>query len=420
MTTIIAFIFVFGLIVFFHELGHFLLAKRSGIMVKDFSIGFGPKIFAYKKKETQYTIRLLPIGGYVRMAGEDGEEISLKPGFRIGLELSEDEKVEKIIVNGKDQHVNAQPLEVSNADLEKDLFIEGFEDFDETKKVRYEVARDAVIIDGKIETQIVPYDRSFGSKSLGKRAATIFAGPLFNFILAILIFTALAFVQGGVVTNDSELGKVMPDSPAQTAGLKQGDEVESINGKKTDSWSDIVTIVSENPGKDLDFKINRDGKTEDIHVTPDSVKEQGKEVGKIGVGSPTDDSFGAKISYGFTQTWYWISQIFAVLGNMITGGFSLDMLNGPVGIYTSTEQVVSYGFLTLLNWTAVLSINLGIVNLLPLPALDGGRLLFFAYELIRRKPVDPKKEGMIHFIGFALLMVLMILVTWNDIQRAFF
>ncbi|STY34753.1 Zinc metalloprotease rasP [Listeria fleischmannii subsp. coloradonensis] len=111
---------------------------------------------------------------------------------------------------------------------------------------------------------------------------------------------------------------------------------------------------------------------------------------------------------------------FTVLGNMITGGFSLDMLNGPVGIYTSTEQVVSYGFLTLLNWTAVLSINLGIVNLLPLPALDGGRLLFFAYELIRRKPVDPKKEGMIHFIGFALLMVLMILVTWNDIQRAFF
>jgi regulator of sigma E protease len=420
LTTIIAFIFVFGLIVFFHELGHFLLAKRSGIMVKDFSIGFGPKIFAYKKKETQYTIRLLPIGGYVRMAGEDGEEIDLKPGFRVGLELSPDENVTKIIVNGKDQYVNAQPLEVSQADLEKDLFIEGFEDFDETKKVRYNVARDAVIIDGKIETQIVPYDRSFGSKSLGKRAATIFAGPLFNFILAILIFTVLAFVQGGVVTNESELGKVVPDSPAASAGLKQGDEVQSINGKKTDSWTDIVTIVSENPGKDLDFKISRDNQTEDIHVTPETVKEQGKEVGKIGVASPTNDSFGAKISYGFTQTWFWISQIFTVLGNMITGGFSLDMLNGPVGIYTSTEQVVSYGFLTLLNWTAVLSINLGIVNLLPLPALDGGRLLFFAYELIRRKPVDPKKEGMIHFIGFALLMVLMILVTWNDIQRAFF
>lgn len=105
---------------------------------------------------------------------------------------------------------------------------------------------------------------------------------------------------------------------------------------------------------------------------------------------------------------------------MFTGGFSLDMLNGPVGIYTSTQQVVQYGFMTVLNWTAVLSINLGIVNLLPLPALDGGRLMFFLYELVRGKPIDPKKEGIIHFAGFALLMVLMILVTWNDIQRAFF
>ncbi|MHC5280541.1 RIP metalloprotease RseP [Listeria kieliensis] len=420
MTTIIAFIFVFGLIVFFHELGHFLLAKRSGILVRDFSIGFGPKIFAYKKKETQYTIRLLPIGGYVRMAGEDGEELDLKPGYRVGLELSKDETVTKIIVNGKDQYVNAQPFEVSKADLEKELFIEGFEDYDESKKIRYQVARDAVVVDGKIETQVVPYDRTFGAKSLGKRAATIFAGPLFNFILAILIFTALAFIQGGVASTENTLGNVVKDSPAAEAGLHEGDKVLSISGTKTNSWAEIVGKVSENPDKKLMFKIERDGKTQEVKVTPEKQKVQGETVGKIGVENPIKDSFGAKISYGFTNTWNWIHQIFDVLGKMITGGFSLDMLNGPVGIYTSTEQVVSYGFLTLLNWTAVLSINLGIVNLLPLPALDGGRLLFFLYELIRRKPVDPKKEGIIHFVGFALLMVLMILVTWNDIQRAFF
>lgn len=218
MTTIIAFIFVFGLIVFFHELGHFLFAKRAGIMVKDFSIGFGPKIFAYRKKETQYTIRLLPIGGYVRMAGEDGEEIELKPGYRVGLELTPEETVSKIIVNGKDQYVNAQPIEVSLCDLEKELFIEGYEDYDDTKKVRYQVERDALVIDGKIETMITPYDRSFNAKSLGNRAMTIFAGPLFNFILAILIFTALAFVQGGVPSTDNTLGNVLPDGAAAEAG----------------------------------------------------------------------------------------------------------------------------------------------------------------------------------------------------------
>lgn len=175
-------------------------------MVKDFSIGFGPKIFAYRKKETQYTIRLLPIGGYVRMAGEDGEEIELKPGYRVGLELTPEETVSKIIVNGKDQYVNAQPIEVSLCDLEKELFIEGYEDYDDTKKVRYQVERDALVIDGKIETMITPYDRSFNAKSLGNRAMTIFAGPLFNFILAILIFTALAFVQGAFQAPIIRLG----------------------------------------------------------------------------------------------------------------------------------------------------------------------------------------------------------------------
>lgn len=159
MTTIIAFIFVFGLIVFFHELGHFLFAKRAGIMVKDFSIGFGPKIFAYRKKKRNIRFaycRLVVTFGWL---GEDGE-IELKPGYRVGLELTPEETVSKIIVNGKDQYVNAQPIEVSLCDLEKELFIEGYEDYDDTKKVRYQVERDALVIDGKIETMITPYDRS--------------------------------------------------------------------------------------------------------------------------------------------------------------------------------------------------------------------------------------------------------------------
>lgn len=148
---------------------------------------------------------------------------------------------------------------------------------------------------------ITPYDRSFNAKSLGNRAMTIFAGPLFNFILAILIFTALAFVQGGVPSTDNTLGNVLSDGAAAEAGLKKGDEVLSINGKETKSWTDIVQSVSENPGKTLDFKIEREGKTQDIDVKPATQKENGKDVGKIGVETPMDSSFTAKITNGYAN-----------------------------------------------------------------------------------------------------------------------
>ncbi|KIO58976.1 hypothetical protein B4065_0797 [Caldibacillus thermoamylovorans] len=414
LSTVLAFILLFGALVFFHELGHFIFAKRSGILCREFAIGFGPKILAFNKNETTYTIRLLPLGGYVRMAGEDPELIELKPGLRVGLILDKNEVVKKIIINRKEKYPDARIIEIEQADIEKDLFITGFEEEEEERIKSYKIDEKAVLVENGIESQIAPIDRQFSSKSLLARTLTIFAGPLFNFILAIVVFILLGFIQG-VPSNEPMLGEITKDGAAMKAGLKQGDIVHSIDDAEVSTWLDIVEIIQENPGDPLTFHIERDDKLMDIQVTPQNIEGEGK----IGVYQPMNKSFGQAFVYGFTETWFWTKQIFIILGDLVTGGFTIDAFSGPVGIYASTEAVAQSGIFNLFRWGALLSINLGIMNLLPIPALDGGRLLFFGIEALRGKPIDKNKEGFVHFIGFALLMLLMIVVTWNDIRRFF-
>lgn len=418
LSTIIAFIIIFGALVFFHELGHFVFAKRAGILCREFAIGFGPKVFAYRKNETLYTFRLLPIGGYVRMAGEDPEFIELKPGLRVGLLLNEDEKVEKIIINRKEQYPNARIIEIEKADIERDLFISGYEDENDAELKTYAIDRQAVLIENGIETQIAPYDRQFTSKSLWQRTLTIFAGPLFNFILAFLVFMMIGFIHG-VPSNEPILGKLTENSPAMKAGLQEGDLVLSIDGAEVTSWRDVVEIIRAHPEQSLDFQIERDGKEITIPVVPEKHVEDGVTYGLIGVYNPVEKSPFKALTYGLSETYYWTKQIFIILGDLIFGQFSVDMLSGPIGMYASTEEVAKAGIFYLMKWGALLSINLGIMNLLPIPALDGGRLLFLGIEALRGKPIDKQKEGFVHFIGFALLMLLMLVVTWNDIQRFF-
>lgn len=419
MDTVIAFILIFGSLVFFHELGHFVFAKRAGILCREFAIGFGPKIFSYRKGETLYTIRLLPIGGYVRMAGEDPEVVEIKPGYRVGIQLNEKEEVTKIILNKKDQYANIRVMEVEKVDLEHELFIEGYvEDEEDDQKRRFAINNAATIVEDEQETIIAPYDRQFASKTLGQRAMAIFAGPMMNFILAFVIFILIGFLQG-VPLNDPILGKITDEGAANEAGLQQGDVVQAIDGAEIANWTEIIDMVRKHPGEEITFSVVRDGEFLDISVVPKVAEDNNQEYGQIGVYRPFEKTPLSVFEYGVTETYHWTKQIIFLLGKLVTGQFSIDMLSGPVGIYNSTGEVADLGIFYLLKWAALLSINLGIMNLLPIPALDGGRLLFFAVELVRGKPIDRQKEGIVHFIGFALLMLLMLVVTWNDIQRFF-
>ena len=424
MQTVIAFIIIFGSLVFFHELGHFIFAKRAGIMVREFAIGMGPKIFGMTKGETLYTIRLLPIGGYVRMAGEDLDNIELQPGYRVALVTNEDNVVEKIILNQKNHHPNVVFLEVERADLNKDLWIEGYDEDDDSEYpriVRYEVSRNAVIVENGKETMIAPYDRQFDSKTVGQRSMAIFAGPLFNFILAFFIFLAIGLLQGQP-TYEPIITQVTDDGPAMEAGMQAGDLVTEINGVQITKWQELSATIQENPGKPLEFVVERDGAPVQLTLTPDTITEEGQTFGRIGVmyQTPFESAPLEAIPNAAINTYDVTVQIFKMLGMLVTGQFSIDDLSGPVGIYKTTEVIAEDGVYQLMRWAAMLSINLGIMNLLPLPALDGGRLLFFAFEAVRGQPINREKEGLIHFVGIVLLMVLMVVVTWNDIQRFFF
>lgn len=424
MQTILAFIVIFGSLVFFHELGHFIFAKRSGILVREFAVGMGPKIIGITKGETLYTIRLLPLGGYVRMAGDEYENVTLQPGYRVALEVDEDEVVRKIILNQKNMHPNVIFLEVERAELSKELWIEGYDEDDDNEMprlTRYKVARDCIIVENGKETVIAPYDRQFNAKTVGQRAMTIFAGPLFNFILAFFIFLAIGLLQGQP-TYEPVITTVNA-GPAQEAGLQDGDLVKSINGEEITHWDELSSAINQSPGELLNFVVERDGEEVPLAITPSvNVDKAGDEYGLIGVSyqTPFEPAPLQAIPDAAVKTYDYTVLIFSLLGDLITGGFSIDALSGPVGIYKTTEEVATYGIFQLMTWAGILSINLGIMNLLPLPALDGGRLLFFGFEAIRGKPIDAQKEGMVHFVGIVLLMVLMVVVTWNDIQRFFF
>lgn len=418
MQTVIAFILIFGSLVFFHELGHFLFAKRAGIMVREFAIGMGPKIFGMTKGETVYTLRLLPIGGYVRMAGEDTDTVELQPGYRVALITNEENIVEKIILNQKTHYQNVIFLEVERADLERELWIEGYDEDDQF--IRYNVSRTASIVENGTEQMIAPLDRQFNSKSVGARAMAIFAGPLFNFILAFFIFLIIGLIQG-IPSEEPIIAEVMDNSVASSAGLVDGDKVVKVNGQSISTWEELSEQIFNNPNKAVTFEVERETGNEVIELTPKAVEQEGgPDYGQIGVMRSIEKNPLKAVVYGVEETYNMIITIGTLVGKLITGQFSIDALSGPVGIYKTTETVVTFGLYNILYFAAMLSVNLGIMNLLPLPALDGGRLLFFAVEAVRGKPIDRQKEGMVHFVGILLLMILMVVVTWNDIQRFFF
>ena len=330
MLTFIAAIFVFLMVILFHEFGHFAVAKMVGIRVNEFSIGMGPKLYQKKKGETDYTLRLLPIGGYVKMEGED--EASNDP-------------------------------------------------------------------------------RSFNKVPATSRIAVVAAGAIMNFVLAILVLTIVSY-GAGMPTN--VIQETITESPAQQAGIKSGDAIISINDENISSWNKIVkSINASNPNEEMKITVLRDGEKIDFEVKP--VVEENKTI--IGIVPSSIQSISSAIRGGFEKTGMFLKLMFQFVGMIFKGQVSTKDLSGPVGVIHEVGQAAKYGFLNLLYIMGFISVNLGFFNLLPIPALDGSRIMFLLIEIVRGKPVDAEKEGFFHFVGFVLLILLMIVVTYRDIIK---
>ena len=420
MQAIIAFLFVFSVIVIIHEFGHYYFAKKAGILVREFAIGMGPKIFQVRKGETVYTLRLLPIGGYVRMAGHDEDEQEIKPGMMITIELDKENIVQKL---NFDEHLiieNSVPFQIEEADLHRSMTLSGYF-VNSEEKVNLTVSKQAKIIESDgTEVVVAPIERQFNSASLWNRIKTNAAGPMNNFILSIIIFIIVGFMQGGVPSNDPVIGQVSDQSAAHEAGLQTSDKIISIDGVVIHSWDEMTSIVRSSADKTLSMTIQRNGDTKNVSITPKSVEGQnGSKIGQLGVTRTLDNSILSILGYGFTQTITVVVMVLSALGSIFTKGFNLNQLGGPVAIYSLTSQVAKNGLIDLLSFMGMISANLGVMNLLPIPALDGGKLVLNFIEGIRKKPLDPEKEGYLTIAGAIFLFALMLLVTWNDIMKLF-
>ncbi|QNQ80327.1 RIP metalloprotease RseP [Lactobacillus sp. PV034] len=416
MKGILIFLVVFGILVFVHEFGHFIVAKKAGILVREFSIGMGPKLFQVMRKKTTYTIRWLPLGGYVRLAGPDDAAI-IDPGTTVVVQFDNDGKVKRIDASGSQMPISGTPIQVSESDLVDKLYMTGFENGDEEKKVTYQVDHDATIIEKNgTELLIAPRDTQFQEASVGKELATNFAGPFMNIVLGFVVFLIWSLVSAGPATTT--IDKTIAHSPAQTAGLKAGDTIKKINNKNITNFEDIAQQLTESKGKKVTVTIERNGKEQRVEVKPKADKVNGVKVYQLGFYGKPDNNVGVKLSRGWKTSVQTTGMIFGAVGNLFQH-FSLNKLSGPVGIYSQTVQVSHMGITYLLAFLAMISINLGIVNLIPIPGLDGGKLLLNIIQLIIGKPIPQEREALVDVIGFVLLLVLIIAVTGNDIYRYF-
>jgi regulator of sigma E protease len=350
MTTILAFIFVLGLLIFVHELGHFIVAKRSGIRVERFSLGFPPKLIGKKIGETEYCIGIVPLGGYVKMIGED--------------EFSDD---------------------------------------------------------------YVPRTGDFMAAPIWKRFLVISAGPFMNFLTAILLFFAVYWITGipDEVADSTRIGLVSPDGPAAKAGIQIGSQIMVIDGLEYDNFDQMAGYIKTRPETELEITWKTDDEIQSAKVKTTAVTVRdslGNETveGRIGIGAELIyKKIGPlqALEESVSATLFLTGQMFRIVWRLITQQESIKGLGGPVMIAQYAGQAARQGFTTLLGLAAFLSVNLAILNILPIPVLDGGHLVFLAIERIKRKPVSMKGRLIAQQIGMGLIILLMIVVTYNDIVR---
>ncbi len=347
--SILSFVFVLGLLIFVHELGHFLVAKRCGIRVETFSLGFPPKMIGFRRGETEYCISWIPLGGYVKMAGEKPDE----------------------------EDIHGRPYE-------------------------------------------------FMSKPIWQRALVIFAGPAMNYVLAIVLLATVYFGWGERIEDQSSrIGLVIAGEPAESAGLKAGDVMLAVNDSTVSTFAEMYNQVTANPGKQIRLTWLRGADTMSALVTTrvdTMLNLQGEviEVGKVGVGRAFDQkeySLLGAISEGFIRTNELVGEIILFLKNIFTGAVSSKLIGGPVFIAQAASEAARQGLASILMLAGVLSVNLCVVNLLPIPVLDGGQLLFLLIERIKGSPVSMKGRAIAQQIGLVFLLIFIIFVTKNDIWR---
>lgn len=330
-------ILVLGLLIFVHELGHFIIAKAVGIRVHEFALGMGPLVFSRRRGETLYSLRALPIGGFNRMAGMDPEE---------------------------------------------------------------------------------EYDpRGFNTRTVGQRMGVIVAGSLMNFILATALFVVI-FAGIGIESDSNRIAGVLKGSPAQLAGLRAGDRIFAVNDIKTPTWEQLTSIIRSKPNEEILLTVNRGQEQLQLILNTELDEQEG--VGLIGIKRSFDKKgFFQSIWLGITSSVTLIIFILEQLFLMIRGLVPPEVA-GPVGMVQLVGEFAGFGIGAIIKFAAMLSLNLGIINLFPIPALDGSRLVFLAIEGIRGRPIDPNRENFFHFVGFVLLIGLMLLITYQDIWRILF
>lgn len=418
MLGILTFILVFGIIVVVHEFGHFYFAKKSGILVREFAIGMGPKIFAHIGKDgTAYTIRILPLGGYVRMAGWGDDTTEIKTGTPVSLTLTDDGKVKRINLSGKKLDQTALPMQVTQFDFEDKLFIKGLV-LEEEKT--FAVDHDATVVEADgTEVRIAPLDVQYQNATIWGKLITNFAGPMNNFILGVVVFWILIFMQGGVRDVDTNQFHVMPQGALAKVGVPETAQITKIGSHEISNWESLIQAV-ETETKDktspsLDVTISENGSDKQVTVTPE--ENQGRYL--LGVQPGIKSDFLSMFVGGFTTAADSALRILSALKNLIFQP-DLNKLGGPVAIFKASSDAAKNGIENVLYFLAMISINIGIFNLIPIPALDGGKIVLNILEAIRRKPLKQEIETYVTLAGVVIMVVLMIAVTWNDIMRLFF
>ena len=418
MLGILTFILVFGIIVVVHEFGHFYFAKKSGILVREFAIGMGPKIFAHIGKDgTAYTIRILPLGGYVRMAGWGDDTTEIKTGTPVSLTLAEDGKVKRINLSGKKLDQTALPMQVTQFDFEDKLFIKGLV-LEEEKT--FAVDHDATVVEADgTEVRIAPLDVQYQNATIWGKLITNFAGPMNNFILGVVVFWILIFMQGGVRDVDTNQFHVMPQGALAKVGVPETAQITKIGSHEISNWESLIQAV-ESETKDktaptLDVTISEKGSDKQVTVSPE--ESQGRYL--LGVQPGMKSDFLSMFVGGFTTAADSALRILSALKNLIFQP-DLNKLGGPVAIFKASSDAAKNGIENVLYFLAMISINIGIFNLIPIPALDGGKIVLNILEAIRRKPLKQEIETYVTLAGVVIMVVLMIAVTWNDIMRLFF